>query len=295
MSPRPKRKRNGKHQDSENEEFSLADVMAKLACIEANTNNNCSKIDGIKSTLDEIREKQNKLQENYDTLVNTTKAQRENHKELATKVEDNSSDIEYINGDLENINYKLNNLMQEKLSLNLIINGVPKSENENIKTVMSTIFTTMGLELEDDSITDLYRIHNRNNTPPIIVKLKNKSIKDSILKVRKSNNPDGQQKGKSLYAKDVGFDSEKQIFINEELTQQSRNLLNAAKKMLKEQANFKFIWASDGKILAKKDEHSKILIVRNKWQVQEMIKQCKKIENSENHQSTPSGSNTQKT
>lgn len=287
MSPRPKRKRNTKNNDSENEEFSLADVMAKLASIEENQNN---KIDGIKSTLDEIREKQNKLQENYETLAKTSKDQSKNHKELVTKVDDNSADIDYINGDLENINFKLNSLMQDKLSLNLIINGVPKSENENIKSVMSNIFTTIGVELEEDSITALW--HDRNDTPPIIVKLKNKTTKDSILKIRKSNNTNSQPIGKSLYAKDFGFDSDKQIFINEELTQQTRILLNTTKKILKEQANFKFIWASDGKVLAKKNEISKIIHIRNKWEVQQLVKNNKKMADNQNCIPTATGSKT---
>lgn len=271
MSLRPHRTcNNNKNNKNENQEVSLADVMAKLVNIEKNQN---IKIDGIISTLNQIKEKQIKLQENYETLVRTTKEQTKDHKELKTKVEDNSSGIENINFDLENINYKLNSLMQEKLSLNLIINGVPKTKNEDIKTVMSTIFTTMGVELQDDSITDLRRIHNRNDNQPILVKLKNKSIKNAILQIRKSNYT---ANGKSLYAKDFGFNSTKQIFINEELTQQSRNLLNTTKKMLKEQANFKFIWARDGKILAKKDEHSKIIFIRYERELQELIKSNKK-------------------
>lgn len=288
MSPRPKRKRNIKNNDSENDEISLGDVMAKLVSIEKNQNN---KIDGIISTLDVIQDTQSKLQENYDAILKKTKEQAEGHEELKSQVEDNTTDIEYIQTDLDKINYKLNCLMQEKLGLNLIISGVPKNDDEDIKEVVSSIFTSMGAQLQGDSISASWRIHNRNEAPPVIVKLKNKGTKDSILNLRKSHHSDSQHKGKSLYAKDFGFDSEKQIYINEELTQHSRNLLNTAKKLLKEKANFKFIWTSDGKILAKKDENSKVILIRNKWEVQQLIKRNNGIDQT--YIPTPSGSGTQ--
>lgn len=271
---------------SENKEVTLADLMAKLVSMETSQK---EKIDELISILDEIKEKQNQLQENYDALVKKTNVQAESHEELKCQVEDNTTDVKHIQTDLDKINYKLNILMQDKIGLNLIINGLPKNENEDIKNVVSTIFTSMGAHLQEDSISGLWRIHNRNDAPPVIVKLKTKGTKDSILKLRKSHHANSQPKGKSLYAKDFGFNSEKQIYINEELTQQTRTLFNTTKKLLKEKANFKFIWITDGNILAKKDEGSKVIIIRNEWQVQQLVKHI----NEEQSYRAESGSNQQ--
>lgn len=177
------------------------------------------------------------------------------------------------------------------MNLNLIINGIPKpDEHENIKEVVSNIFSYMGMSIESDTIESSWRIHNKNDSPPVIVKLKNKIVKEKILKLRKINN--GQSEGKSLYAKDFGFNSDKQIFINEELTQPTRKLLNEAKKQLKNK-NFKFIWITEGKVLAKKNESSKTHFIRNIYDVQDLIKKYEE-EDSATDRNQPSGSGTNK-
>lgn len=162
MSPRPKRKRN---QHENTDEYSIADVMAKLISIEKNQN---SQIDEIKSTLDEIKDKQNTLQNNYKSLVTTTDEQQKNHKVLKETVFENSSDIDNIFNNLDRVNYKLNSLLQEKINLNLIINGIPKVEQEDIKEVVTKIFTYMGMIVENDTIESTWRIHNKNDSPPVI-------------------------------------------------------------------------------------------------------------------------------
>lgn len=126
----------------------------------------------------------------------------------------------------------------------------------------------MGLT-ETDTIESTWRIHNKNDSPPVIVRFRNKVSKDKVLKLRKINN--GKTEGKSLYAKDFGYNSEKQIFINEELTQPTRKLLNDAKKKLKIN-NYKFIWITEGKVLAKKSETAKTHLIRNMYDVDELIK-----------------------
>lgn len=263
MSPRKKRQRN---QHDKEEEYSISDVMAKLVSIEENQK---SQIDEIKSTLDEIKHQQNTLQNNYKSLVTTTEEQKKDHKVLKESVFENTSDIDNIYNNLERVNYKLNTLLQEKIDLNLIINGIPKVEKEDIKEVVTKIFNYMGMNVENDTIESTWRIHNKNDNPPVIVRLKNKIVKEKVLKLRKINN--GEIEGKSLFAKDFGYNSDKQIFINEELTQPTRKLLNDAKKQLKNKI-FKFIWISNGKVLAKKDESAKTHYIRNNYDVQQLIK-----------------------
>lgn len=191
---------------------------------------------------------------------------------LENKVSENFLDIKNIYQAIDSINYKVNSVFQEKLNKNLIINGVPKVPNEDIGKVISSILTNIGMRLDADDIEDSWRAHDRTLNPPVIVKLKNKRIKDMILKQRKQTNKEGLTKGKSMYAKDFGFNTENQIFINEELTQQTRKIFNAAKKELKEKANFKYIWVSEGKILAKQNENAKTKNIRSNWDILEITK-----------------------
>lgn len=249
--------------------LSLVDIMAKLCSIEENQN---IKIDGLKLTLEEINQKQEKLQEDFDSLVKTSNDHAKELKIQEQKVIENSLDISNVYNKIDSINYKLNAISQQNLNKNLIINGVPKVQNEDIKKVISSLFTNIGMNLDVDDIEEIWRVHDRNMSPPVIVKLKNKWIKQRILKQRKQSNKDKQTKGKSMYAKDFGFNSENQIYINEELTQETRILFNAAKKQLKETANYKYIWVTEGKILAKQDENTKVQNIRSNGDVLEIIK-----------------------
>lgn len=243
--------------------------MAKLCSIEENQN---IKIDGLKLTLEEINQKQQKLQENFDSLVKTSNDHTNELKIQEKKVAENSLDISNVYNTINLINYKLNTLSQQKLNKNVIINGVPKVQNEDIKKVISRIMTDIGMNLDTDDIEEIWRVHDRNLSPPIIVKFKNKWIKQKILKQRKQTNNDLKTKGKSMYAKDFGFNSENQIYINEELTQETRILFNAAKKQLKETADYKYIWVTEGKILAKQDESAKVQTIRSNGDILEIIK-----------------------
>lgn len=262
MSPKPKA----------NKDFSLADIMAKLCGIEKYSENQNKILDDLRLTLEEIKQKQFKLQEDLDSLVETSKDHDRDLKIVEKKLEGNSLDITNIYDTIDSMNYKLNAISQEKLNKNLIINGIPKEQKEDIKQVISGIFTNMGMNLDNDDIEDSYRVHDRNLSPPVIVKLKKKCIKEMILKQRKQTNKEGQTKWKSMYAKDFGFNSGNQIYINEELTQQTRILFNAAKQQLKEKTNYKFIWVTEGKILAKEDENSKVQIIRSNRDILEITK-----------------------
>lgn len=250
-------------------EFSLVDIMAKLCSIEESQN---KKIDDLKLTLEELMQKQHQLQKDFDSLVKTSNDHSNNLEKLEKTVEENTSNIKNIYNAIDLMEHKVNTVFQQKLARNLIINGIPKEPNEVIGEVISSIFTNMGMNVAESDIEESWRIHDRNLSPPVIVKLKNKSIKDMILKLRKQTNLKGQIKGKSMYAKDFGFDSENQIYINEELTQETRYLFSAAKKQLKEQADFKYVWVSEGKILARKNENEKVLNIRGNCDILDIIK-----------------------
>lgn len=57
----------------------------------------------------------------------------------------------------------------------------------------------------------------------------------------------------SKTAVDFGFPSENRLFLNERLTQKSRQLLKKV-KVFKRSFNFKFVWTKQGKVLVKEEE-----------------------------------------
>ncbi|CAH0720181.1 unnamed protein product, partial [Brenthis ino] len=68
----------------------------------------------------------------------------------------------------------------------------------------------------------------------------------------------------------TGGSQRNKIFINEDLTKTSRELLWNAKTQLKER--FKFIWVNNGKILVKKADGDKSVWVRSDGDIRELLK-----------------------
>lgn len=59
---------------------------------------------------------------------------------------------------------------QAKLSNNLDITGIPKTTNENLKRVVSTLAKIVNVELKEEHINKTYRLRHRDeNNSRIIV------------------------------------------------------------------------------------------------------------------------------
>ncbi|KAL1447925.1 hypothetical protein WDU94_005444 [Cyamophila willieti] len=85
----------------------------------------------------------------------------------------------------------------------------------------------------------------KNKVKPIVVRLSNSSTRDKWTAAFRA---------KQLY-KD-------KIYVNEHLTKSNQDLLYKAKK-LKEVNGYKFVWVKDCKIMIRKNETSRIYVIRN--------------------------------
>ena len=66
---------------------------------------------------------------------------------------------------------------------------------------------------------------------------------------------------------DLGYTKENKIFLNHELTKTNFDLFMAARSFKKDH-NYKFLWMGNGNILLRKDEHSKVILVEKKSQLE---------------------------
>lgn len=180
----------------------------------------------------------------------------ESQKYMSTIYEENKALIEdYSNlrthffamkNELNNVKFELNALQQEKLDNNIIIYGVPNIPNENgqkLKEDVSEIMKSINVDVNENDISDIYRLRNNKNVKnlPVIVKFTKKEMKMNILE---------KKKGIVIKPKDQGGS----IKINEHLTTVGYKLLLKTREVLGK--HFKFIWSKDGKIFIKKDDTS---------------------------------------
>ena len=131
--------------------------------------------------------------------------------------------------------------------------GVP--EAGDVYDVVKRIGTLLDEPISDSDIDVCHRVPTfKPSEKNIIFRFVQRTKRDKILQ---------KSKKKRFTTKDLDYGGEiRPVYVNEHLTSSNKRLLGAAiarKKIV----GWKFVWASGGKILARKDEQANILRVAN--------------------------------
>ncbi|KAI5634615.1 hypothetical protein NE865_12678 [Phthorimaea operculella] len=138
---------------------------------------------------------------------------------------------------------------------NVEIKGVPLKDRENLFDIVSKIGSKVMFPISKQSINFLARIPSKDDkSKPIIVSFVNRYAKEDFVAAARST--------RKIYPADIGLEGNNQIFVNDHLTIRNKLLLNEAKK-LKLQYNYQYAWVKNSKIFVRKDDHSKIIAIKN--------------------------------
>nr|CAI5840816.1 unnamed protein product [Callosobruchus analis] len=206
----------------------------------------CKKADGDKQkqstsgsvvTLEDVMDKLIKMETKYDVLM------KKYNEQVAIN--------EKLQVDIVKIKSQLNKQEQLNLRNNVIIQGIPQKSNENVTDIVKTI--SEKLEVQNVSNFIAYRLGNGSGDGSRPIKIEF-SDENSKLKFMKS------KKRLKLTSKDLGFNENKKVYLNHDLTATNLELLKAA-RICKQKMDFKFLWINNGNILMRKDENSKVIFV----------------------------------
>lgn len=162
------------------------------------------------------------------------------------------------------INTRLNESEQYSRRENLIITGVPKEPNENIRAVVTRVAEKLGVKLYKYDVCDVciaHRLSNKGEAPAIVVKMNNRDKKIKMI---------SEGKKKVLSAMEIGGKTDTRIFISEHLTKETSELLAATKEKLRDPGFVKFVWPSDGHVLIWEDERSRVIRITDRKHLQEL-------------------------
>lgn len=187
---------------------------------------------------------------------------------------------------LENKNVyleKCNKALEERILLleqkdkdkNIELACLEKHANENLKAVVSKFAEKLNLQPND--IVEVKRVGAEKPLPknsdiplrpqPVIVTLRSKAARDQWIQQRRTR---PRITNGCIY----GNDSKQTIFINEDVTQYTRQLFWSARNQLKTICNY--IWIQNAKILVRKsEEEKKIYNIKNEDDIKILIKQAK--------------------
>ena len=219
-------------------EPTLADIMENIISIKATLTDIQTKI----SNLEKLEHKINEIQENQDKF-NFRVVQVEESQEYISKCfEKQQGDIDKIlatNTRLEKENIQLNSSInnlrtlfyseqEKRIQLEQYgrremseVSGIPVKENENCIDIIKRLGSLIGLNV-NNSIEIAHRIKNGD----IIVKFRDRPSRDSLFRAKDKLN------GKTT--KDLEFNEEKFIYINESLAFDTKILLFNVRQKCKE-------------------------------------------------------------
>lgn len=128
----------------------------------------------------------------------------------------------------------------EKAS-DLIISGIPYATNENLMDSFFKFAAVLGYNEVDRPIVDLKRLQRFpipvGTTPPIVCQFAMKNARDSFY---------GRYlRTRNLSLRHLGFDNDRRVFFNENLTQHDRDIRTTAIK-LKKNGALKNVFTRDG-------------------------------------------------
>lgn len=160
--------------------------------------------------------------------------------------------------ELDEIKSKMNLIDQKKVASNVIVRGA--TGDGNPIEVMCHLASIVGIELQNDDFVFAKRSENKQDS--MTVRFKSDSKKVEFVKAAKK---------KRLSTKMCDYEGEdKPIYVDEQLTQGTYELLAQAKALKK--VGMKYVWTSNGNILCREKDDSHVIKISSAAQIQSIEK-----------------------
>lgn len=223
-----------------------------------------SSVDTIKSLISEFNRN---LTEQIQKISNDIKQIESKIDRVETSVVKANSEIIDLQNENQQIRNELNNRQQLNMRTHFNLFGLPALKQEDALIVMKNVALKVGTTVVDEDFKDIYVANHRDKkTSHIAGIFYNEQKRDEIFNKMKKQIADKKPilvEEVVKLARDSPFRG-KELRLKTKLTQYTRMLLNDARQL---KNIFKFIWECDGRILMRKDEHSRIIEIKTPQQL----------------------------
>lgn len=207
----------------------------------------------MKEKIDSIETAMKFFSEKYDNILTEVAELRNENQGLKKEIQTLKASEVSIAVRANELTSELAELDQYGRRLNLEIQGLPvegEPKSEDMGKVLEGVANDIGMVFNPSDVHQAHRLQPRKNgkPPTIIVQFHSKTVRDSWL-----------QKGKRAKLTRENY----KVFFNENICPKYRMLFNEAKIRAKTY-EYSFVWFSGGRILVKKDEQSRnVLVIRD--------------------------------
>lgn len=161
------------------------------------------------------------------------------------------------------VEQRVHELEQGQLQNFIEVSGIPAIENENPTLLVKNL--AKKLDIDESGIKTAKRLGNRGEKAGyLLVELQEENRNCWLQKARTVKPVIGD-----LIPHTNENEKEKKIFVREALTPYNKELLWKAKQQLPD--TYKYVWVKDGKIRARKEDKSKVFIVRKEADIEMLL------------------------
>lgn len=179
------------------------------------------------------------------------------------------SENDQLKIEMRDLNARVTHFEQLARETNVEIQCVPEHKMENLASIVKILGTVISRPIADSEILAIHRVPkvkpDSSRPKSIIVKLPSLRARDEILAAVSSFNK--KNKTNKLNSAHLGINGingiNSPVYVSEHLTPANK-ALHAATRIKAKEANYKFVWIRNGRILVRKDENTAhAMVIRN--------------------------------
>ncbi|CAK1595939.1 unnamed protein product [Parnassius mnemosyne] len=198
------------------------------------------------------------ISKQYDDLMQSVNEKSETINRLVSKNEKLTTQV-------KNLTDRLGQIERNMRVCNVEITGIPEHKSENLLSTVEQLGRIVESPIAESDIlhvTRIAKLNKESNRPrSVIVKLRSQRHRDELLAAVTRFNK--KNKDNKLNTEHLGLGGRREpVFVSEHLTPTNKHLHAAARKKAKE-AGFMFVWIRDGRILARKNEQSHAIYIKD--------------------------------
>lgn len=228
--------------------------------------NKVNSLPGFKNQLNSIITSMAVLSEKYDTILAEHEESKKKICKLEKYVESVNNKCVYLEKCNIALEQKVHDFEQSTRKHNIEIVGIEQMPDENVMEVVKKLGDSLEVNCDDIEWASRRQQRKTSDKPAtIVIGFKSTGTESrsswianrrKLAKVNSSIITSGTQKNK--------------IYINEDLTKTTRELLWNTKTQLK--GIYKYIWVVNGRVLVKKEEGDKSVWVRSESDIRDLLK-----------------------
>ena len=222
----------------------LENLESRLATVEQLQLSQSTKIELNVTRIMQVEREQSTQADSLNFLHGMVDDMKQELGQLKSK----TSDLENNGQDMALIRGAVDRMEQEKFYQNLLISGIPKTPNENLTAIITTLSSKMNIDVSATDVATAYRTKSDN----IYIKFMSQLIRDKIYNNRKN------LQRSSITSKSLVFQAENKFYINEVLDDKQKELFYQA-RCKRKSANYRFIWTFHGTVYMKKSKDSSLI------------------------------------